>query len=219
MDAVAVVGAVLGLSTAEQDEVWARWRHGESLRLVARRLGKPGPSVRALVQTGGVQPHLPPSPRRWLSMAEREEISRGVAAGEPCRHIAARLGRAPINGVVGAGQQRRPWPVSGPGRRRRRLPLGPAAQPAKLVPQPRLRTVWYPCGKRLPQGRGQLRDPLHSSQRPRGGRPGGARALARRPGLGPAAQRGRDPGGTPPPRSGAVPPWRTDSRPSPWARH
>jgi IS30 family transposase len=28
-------------------------------------------------------------------MAEREEISRGVAAGESCRQIAARLGRAP----------------------------------------------------------------------------------------------------------------------------
>jgi IS30 family transposase len=28
-------------------------------------------------------------------MAEREEISRGVAAGEPCRQIAAWLGRAP----------------------------------------------------------------------------------------------------------------------------
>jgi Helix-turn-helix domain len=31
-------------------------------------------------------------------MAEREEISRGVAAGEPCRPLAARLGRAPSTG-------------------------------------------------------------------------------------------------------------------------
>jgi hypothetical protein len=29
-----------GLSAAEQDEVWARWRRGQSLRLIARRLGK-----------------------------------------------------------------------------------------------------------------------------------------------------------------------------------
>jgi len=43
-----------GLSATEQDEVWARWRQGESLRLIARRLGKRGPSVRAFVlQTGG----------------------------------------------------------------------------------------------------------------------------------------------------------------------
>jgi hypothetical protein len=36
-----------GLSADEQDEVWQRWRRGESLRLIARRLGKRGPSVRA----------------------------------------------------------------------------------------------------------------------------------------------------------------------------
>jgi hypothetical protein len=43
-----------GLSAVEQDEVWQRWRRGESLRLIARRLGKRGPSVRAVVlQTGG----------------------------------------------------------------------------------------------------------------------------------------------------------------------
>jgi hypothetical protein len=31
-----------GLSATEQDEVWRRWRHGEWLRLIARRLGKRG---------------------------------------------------------------------------------------------------------------------------------------------------------------------------------
>jgi DNA-binding CsgD family transcriptional regulator len=85
-----------GLSAAEQDEVWVRWRQGESLRLIARRLGKRGPSVRAFVlQTGGLQRHPPRRAPRSLTMAEREEISRGVAAGESCRQIAARLGRAP----------------------------------------------------------------------------------------------------------------------------
>jgi DNA-binding CsgD family transcriptional regulator len=84
-----------GLSAAEQDEVWARWRQGQSLRLIARQLGKRVPSVRAFVlQTGGLH-HPPRRAQRSLSMAEREEISRGVAAGEPCRQIAARLGRAP----------------------------------------------------------------------------------------------------------------------------
>jgi DNA-binding CsgD family transcriptional regulator len=83
-----------GLSVQEQEELWARWRQGESLRLIARRLGKRGPSVRAFVlQTGGVQRQSPHRNTRCLTMAEREEISRGVAAGEPCRQIAARLGR------------------------------------------------------------------------------------------------------------------------------
>ena len=99
-----VVGAVLGLSAAEQDEVWARWRQGESLWLIARWLGKRGPSVRALVlQSGGVQQHPPRRALRCLGMAEREEISRGVAAGQSWRQIAVRLGRAPVEGVAGAG--------------------------------------------------------------------------------------------------------------------
>jgi DNA-binding CsgD family transcriptional regulator len=84
-----------GLSAQEQDEVWIRWRRGESLRLIARQLGKRGPSVRAFVlQSGGVQQHPQCRALRCLTMAEREEISRGVAAGRSCRQIAARLGRA-----------------------------------------------------------------------------------------------------------------------------
>jgi hypothetical protein len=102
-----------GLSAQEQDEVWARWRQGESLRLIARRLGKRRPSVRAFVlQTGGVQQHPPRRASRCLSMAEREEISRGVAAGEPCRKIAESWA-GPVDGVAGAGQQRRPLPLPG----------------------------------------------------------------------------------------------------------
>jgi hypothetical protein len=38
-----------------------------------------------VLQTGGVQKHPPGRALRWLSMAERQEISRGVTAGEPCR--------------------------------------------------------------------------------------------------------------------------------------
>ena len=52
---------------------------GSILRLIARQLGKRVPSVRAFVlQTGGVQHHPPRRAQRSLSMAEREEISRGV---------------------------------------------------------------------------------------------------------------------------------------------
>jgi hypothetical protein len=55
----------------------------ESLRLIARRLGKRGPSVRAFVfQTGGGQRHPSRRAPRCLTMAERQEISRGVAAGQ-----------------------------------------------------------------------------------------------------------------------------------------
>src|SRR5215213_3322700 len=37
-------------------------------------------------------------------------------------------GTSPVDGVAGAGPQRRPPPLSGPGRRRRGVPAGPAAQ-------------------------------------------------------------------------------------------
>ena len=217
-----------GLSATEQDEVWARWRQGASLRLIARRLGKRGPSVRAFVlQTGGGQRHPPHRAPRCLGMAEREEISRGVAAGDSCRAIAKRLGRAPS--TVSREVARNG------GRHRYRAQAADAAafqraqrpKAAKLVTQPRLRAVveaklalrwspeqiagWlplaypqdpvlgvshetiylslfvqsrgalrrelqrclrtgramrYPRTKRLPQGRGQLRDTLHISQRP-----------------------------------------------------
>jgi DNA-binding CsgD family transcriptional regulator len=131
-----------GLSAAEQDEVWARWRRGQSLRLIARQLGKRVPSVRAFVlQTGGVQHHPPRRAQRSLSMAEREEISRGVAAGEPCRQIAARLGRAPstvsreLDRNGGRGRYRAQVADAAAFRRAQR------PKPAKLVTEPRLREV------------------------------------------------------------------------------
>ena len=47
-----------------------------------------------------------------LSLAEREEISRGLAAGEPLRAIAGCRAR-PVNGVPGGGGERRAQPVPG----------------------------------------------------------------------------------------------------------
>jgi IS30 family transposase len=49
---------------------------------------------RLLAGTGGVKPRTRPPSRLRLALAEREEISRGVLAGESSRMIAARLGRA-----------------------------------------------------------------------------------------------------------------------------
>src|SRR5215204_4688239 len=131
-----------GLSVQDQEELWRRWRQGESLRLIARQLGKRGPSVRAFVlQTGGVQRHPPRRAPRYLSMAEREEISRGVAAGEPSRKVAARLGRAPSTVL-------RELARNG-GRGRYRAQAADAAafcraqrpKPAKLFLEPGLRAV------------------------------------------------------------------------------
>ncbi len=85
-----------GLGAAEQRELWQRWRHGESLNAIARALDRRASVVRrAVAGTGGV-PRAPRSRSpRVLSLAEREEISRGVAAGRSARQIAVRLRRAP----------------------------------------------------------------------------------------------------------------------------
>jgi IS30 family transposase len=74
-------------------------------------------------------------------MTEREEISRGVAAGEPCRQIAARLGRAPSTvsrelARNGGRHRYRAQAADAAAFRRAQRP-----KPAKLVTEPRLRAV------------------------------------------------------------------------------
>jgi IS30 family transposase len=84
------------LSPAEVDEVWRRWRSGQAVRVLAREMRRSPSTVRALLlRSGGIRPLVR---CRWelrLSLAEREEISRGLAAGDSLRAIAAGLGRAP----------------------------------------------------------------------------------------------------------------------------
>ena len=91
-----MVGGALKLTPAEVDEVWARWRSGQAVKVLARQMRVNPSTVRDLLhRTGGIRPA---PKRRWeqrLSLGEREEISRGLAAGLSLRMIAARLGRAP----------------------------------------------------------------------------------------------------------------------------
>ncbi len=83
-------------SESERVEVWDRWQAGETTRSIGRPLGRSGASIRAFVEsTGGVRSHRRRRAQRHPSLVELEEISRGVAAGESLRMIAARLGRAP----------------------------------------------------------------------------------------------------------------------------
>jgi IS30 family transposase len=78
------------------DELWVRLRAGKAAKPTARELGLCTGTVRAyLLRCGGIRP----DPRRRaagrLTMAEREEVSRGLAAGHSLRAIAMVLGRAP----------------------------------------------------------------------------------------------------------------------------
>ncbi len=85
-----------GISASEKSEIWRRWRMGMSLAEIGRVIGRNPAQVHRLVaSSGGMMP--PPRRRSRLALgwAEREEISRGLAAGHSMRTIAANLTRAP----------------------------------------------------------------------------------------------------------------------------
>ena len=83
-------------TAAESAEVWDRWQRGEGINLIGRIIGRRHTAVFAhLKPHGGIRPAPRRRSRRVLSLDEREEISRGVAAGVSLRCVARRIGRAP----------------------------------------------------------------------------------------------------------------------------
>ena len=76
--------------------MWDRWRKGDSIRDIAQLFDRPHSSVRGIFErSGGLRPPTRRRSLRSLTLAEREDISRGIAAGQSLRSIALRLGRAP----------------------------------------------------------------------------------------------------------------------------
>ncbi len=70
--------------------MWDRWQQGDSLEKIAQLFDRAhGAVARILRRTGGIRPPKRTRSRRTLSLAEREEISRGVVAGRSLRAIAA----------------------------------------------------------------------------------------------------------------------------------
>src|SRR5262245_44490492 len=81
-------------STSERAEIWRRWRKGERVADIARALTRTPPAVHYVVKsTGGFAPRPRKRSARWLSAAEREEISRGLSLGLSLRAIARQLER------------------------------------------------------------------------------------------------------------------------------
>ncbi|MET0168706.1 MAG: IS30 family transposase [Vicinamibacterales bacterium] len=76
--------------------MWERWQKGDSLQQIAQLFDRNHSSVQGiLVQTGGIRPAPRHRSKSALTLAEREEISRAVAAGHSIRSIASLLERAP----------------------------------------------------------------------------------------------------------------------------
>lgn len=75
--------------------MWDRWSKGESLQTIAQLFGRNHSSVaRILSVTGGIRPPDRSRSNLALTLPEREEISRGIAAELSVRSIAAKLGRS-----------------------------------------------------------------------------------------------------------------------------
>ncbi len=79
-----------------RSEIWDRYQKGESLNSIARAFETQSSSIYAqLVPTGGIRPPERKRSKFSLSLAEREEISRGIVAKLSIRAIASQLGRSP----------------------------------------------------------------------------------------------------------------------------
>ncbi len=82
------------LSAMQRVEVWRRWKAGESLHAIGRALGKNNVVIHLLLKRhGGIAPPIRRRSPSSLTLAEREDISRGIACGSPIRGIAQGLHR------------------------------------------------------------------------------------------------------------------------------
>src|SRR5215469_12916425 len=83
------------LSPAEKIDIWRRWKCGQSQHEIGRAYGRPHPTIRKLLlPRGGIAPTPRRRSRLALTLAEREDISRGIASDSSVREIARLLKRS-----------------------------------------------------------------------------------------------------------------------------
>jgi len=79
----------------ELAEMWDRWKRGETTKQIGQALDRGASRIHwQLALYGGIRPPTRCRSSRVLSLSEREEISRGIAARQSMRSIAKRIGRA-----------------------------------------------------------------------------------------------------------------------------
>ena len=73
--------------------MWERWQRGESLQQIAQLFDRNHSSIQPLLApTGGIRPAPRRRSRLALTLAEREEISRALVAGQSMRSIKCNSG-------------------------------------------------------------------------------------------------------------------------------
>ena len=84
-----------GLPEAQKQEIWQLWKQGWPIREIGLGMGRTPGAIRGFLATnGGIVPPTRHRAVRSLTLAEREEISRGLAADLSFREISRRLDRA-----------------------------------------------------------------------------------------------------------------------------
>ncbi len=121
------------LSAEERLQILQRVAVGATFATVAAAIGCSTKSIQRLMgRTGGFTPLVQARSPLRLSLAEREEISRGLRAGDSRRAIARRLGRAPSTVA------REVAPHQGPAGYRAWRAEGRALQQARRPKEPKL---------------------------------------------------------------------------------
>jgi len=141
------------LSPTDIDELWSRWRRGETSVQISAVLGCDRETVTWHVdRAGGLRPRARRRAARHLTLAEREEISRGLAVGDGVRALARRVGRSPSTvsrelarhggaaAYRAAAAEAAAWAN---GRRPKRTKLARTPRLRRVVER-RLRTEWSP---------------------------------------------------------------------------
>jgi len=130
------------LTEAEESEILRRVRAGENSLSIAQAVGRPRRLVYVVLKrSGGFSPRARTRSPLRLSLAEREEISRGLRSGSSCRAIARGLHRAPssVSREVrrcGGGPHYRAWAADAAA-----LELARRPKRTKLATSPRLRAA------------------------------------------------------------------------------
>jgi len=128
------------ITDEEKEQIWDLHQAGVPVKRIARIMGRQNCSMRELIsRSGGIRPRARVIDERHLTLAEREEISRGLAADLSFRGSAQELGRAPstICREVNANGGRRRYRALDAERMARRRARRPTV--AKLAQNHRLR--------------------------------------------------------------------------------
>lgn len=102
----------LPMNEEKKSLIWKAWERGTPMATIARVIEKPPATVFSYLQYhGGIRPPRRQRRREALGLAEREEISQGIAHGHSARFMADVLAQS-VNDMSRDQQKRRQRTIS-----------------------------------------------------------------------------------------------------------